>query len=188
MTQDNVRYHLSWLSHTLVLLNCRCYHFLILLNVWDNDPSWIFISHRSFLLMSKHYFHVINRLGRIEWSFDKHENVFVIYLLQLPFSWLVWTDILLLKRRSNIFAPFLDILTRRLFWLTNLSFCIGICFSWLSQLFQLLFQISLIQVDRNLIIAFFGIDIRSVGYLNFNISHIGHLNSSTFNSYHPTSQ
>ncbi len=188
MTQNDVRHHLSRLSHTLVLLNWRGYHFLILLNVWDNDPSRIFISHRSFLLMSKDDLHVINGLFGIEWSFYEHENVFVIYLFKLPLSWLVWTNTLLLLWWRDIFATFLHILTCRLLCLSKLNFCIGICLPWLSQLFQLLFEVSFIEIDWNLIIAFFGIDIRSIGDLNFNISHIGHLNSSTFNSYHPTSQ
>lgn len=81
MTQYYVRNHLGRLAHTLILLNLRCDHFLVLLDVWNDDTAGVFIPDWTFLFMSQDDFHIIDGFLRVERPLHVHVHVLMVDLL-----------------------------------------------------------------------------------------------------------
>ena len=180
---------MGWLSHAFVLLYLGCYDFLVLLDKWNYYSATILIPHRPFLLVAQDHFNVVNSILRIERSLHVHENVFVINLLQLPFSWLIWLKNLLLLRGRNLFASFFSIFTSTSWlWNIRLNFSIGISLSSFPKFPKLFLKIGLIQIPSNFFIPLSSINIAGVRNLDLYVSDIRNLNPPTLNPDHSTPQ
>lgn len=192
MIKNYVRNQTCSLSYTCVLTNFAFDYLHVLLDIRNNNPSIVCKTNWTFLFISKNYSHIIQCIFRAHWLFNHHEDVFVLYLVKLPFAWLSIEIIFFIlvclrwffRLFSSFFVVFLLIFTWSSWWIDR-------CFeylvlrrllSWFSKFSQLFFHVCFIEIDRNFCISVRNVRIRWIWHNNHDIINIRHLNPSTFYS------
>lgn len=87
VVKDDVRNQLCCSLHSCILVDFRCLHRGIGLDIRYDDSSCILVTNRAMFFVSHHNINSINSFVGVHRSFEQQVDVFVLDLLELPLCW-----------------------------------------------------------------------------------------------------